>query len=46
MSDMISDRNETINMLDTLMRDINDMTAMVAAKLLKEIAGRMLSNGA
>jgi agmatinase len=25
-------------------RDINDMTAMVAAKLLKEIAGRMLSN--
>jgi agmatinase len=27
-------------------RDINDMTAMVAAKLLKEIAGRMLSNGA
>ncbi len=25
-------------------RDINDMTAMVAAKLLKEIAGRMLLN--
>jgi len=25
-------------------RDINDMTAMVAAKLLKEIAGRMLQN--
>jgi agmatinase len=25
-------------------RDINDMTAMVAAKLLKEIAGKMLSN--
>lgn len=24
-------------------RDINDMTAMVAAKLLKEIAGKMLS---
>ena len=27
-------------------RDINDMTAMVAAKLLKEIAGRMLLNTA
>ena len=27
-------------------RDINDMTAMVAAKLLKEIAGRMLLNAA
>jgi arginase family enzyme len=27
-------------------RDINDMTAMVAAKLLKEIAGRMLTNRA
>lgn len=27
-------------------RDINDMTAMVAAKLLKEIAGKMLRNGA
>ena len=26
-------------------RDINDMTAMVAAKLLKEIAGKMLLNG-
>ena len=25
-------------------RDINDMTAMVAAKLLKEIAGKMLAN--
>jgi len=25
-------------------RDINDMTAMVAAKLLKEIAGKMLQN--
>jgi arginase len=25
-------------------RDINDMTAMVAAKLLKEIAGKMLVN--
>jgi arginase family enzyme len=25
-------------------RDINDMTAMVAAKLLKEIAGKMLLN--
>jgi arginase len=25
-------------------RDINDMTAMVAAKLLKEIAGKMLFN--
>ena len=27
-------------------RDINDMTAMVAAKLLKEIAGRMILNAA
>ena len=27
-------------------RDINDMTAMVAAKLLKEIAGKMLLNAA
>ena len=26
LSDLIADRNETIHMLDTLMRDINDMT--------------------
>ena len=27
-------------------RDINDMTAMVAVKLLKEVAGRMLTDNA